>query len=280
MRLIFLLLFQFCISLTYAEEPSLAISPQQLLEKLQQHIHYNAEAPNVIGHIVVEDHSNQIDQSTWLYIKKALDHYKDTRPIFVILELNTPGGEVFAAQKISDALKEMDIQFGIPVVVFINNWAISAGAMLAYSGRFITTVKDGSMGAAEPIFFTETGEHKTASEKENSAIRTDFASRASFFDRNPYIAEAMVDKDVILVLRNGKIIKLDNESQIKTDEPNPDFIISPKGKLLTLGADEMYRYGVADMVLMPERLQSITEGELKCGEKAGQQDAALPSTFL
>lgn len=266
MRFLFVFFFSLFFSAGWAQAPSLVGTSQELQERLKQHIRYNTEAPNTVGHIAVEDHSSQISQSTWLYIKKALDYYKETRPIFIILELNTPGGEVFAAQKISDALKEMDIQLSIPIVVYINNWAISAGAMLAYSGRFITTVKDGSMGAAEPIFLSETGEHKTASEKENSAIRTDFASRASFFDRNPYIAEAMVDKDVILVLRDGKIIKLDNESQLKTAEPNPDILISPKGKLLTLGAEEMYRYGVADMILLPERLQPLTDVEKEAGK--------------
>lgn len=265
MQKIFLLSFLMISLCCHGTPPSLALSSQELESNLKQFIHYNEQNPNVIGHIVVGGHSEQINQSTWLYIKKALDYYKDSRPIFIILELNTPGGEVFAAQKISDALKEMDIQLNIPIVVFVNNWAISAGAMLAYSGRFITTVKDGSMGAAEPIFLSETGEHKTASEKENSAIRTDFASRAAYFDRNPYIAEAMVDKDIILVLRDNKIIKLDNEQQIRITEPNADILISPKGKLLTLSADEMLRYGVADMVLLPIKLSPITPEEEEMG---------------
>ena len=107
---------------------------------------------------------------------------------------------MFAAQQISDALKELDTQYGIPVVAYINNWAISAGAMLAYSCRYIVVVKDASMGAAAPVIASETGEMKEASEKINSAMRADFAGgRARFFDRNPNIAEGMVDKDLILV---------------------------------------------------------------------------------
>ncbi len=39
----------------------------------------------------------------------------------------------------------------------------------------------------------------------NSAIRADFANRAAFFDRNPLIAEAMVDADLVLVVRDGKL---------------------------------------------------------------------------
>lgn len=266
MPFLLLVLFSFMSNCCFGESASSSVNFQRLERELKEHIHYSTEARNVIGHIVVGGHDQEINQSTWLYIKKALDYYKDTRPRFIILELNTPGGEVFAAQKISDELKDMDIQLNIPVVVYINNWAISAGAMLAYSGRFITTVKDGSMGAAEPIFFSETGEKKTASEKENSAIRADFSSRAGFFDRNSYIAEAMVDKDVILVFRDGKITKLNSESQIKTGEPSPDIIVSAKGKLLTLGAEDMYRYGVADMILLPQRLPPITEEEKETGK--------------
>lgn len=260
-------------SLLFAAETSspplpLVKSPEQLQQELADHIKYNANGPNLVGIITIDDRTSGINESTWLYVKKALEYYHDPqhRPIFLILELNTPGGEVFAAQKISDALKELDVQHDIPVIAYINNWAISAGAMLAYSCRFIAAVKDASMGAAEPVLASETGEMKTASEKVNSAMRTDFANRAAFFNRNPYIAEAMVDKDVILVMRKGQIIKLDSESQIISTGPEPDIIISPKGKLLTLDSEQMMRYGVADLRLMPEKLEPISEEERQAGK--------------
>lgn len=235
-------------------------------ERLLQYIKYAPQAANHIGHIVIEDHSSSISQATWLYVKKALDYYKETKPIFIILELNTPGGEVFAAQKISDALKEFDTQYDIPIVCFINNWAISAGAMLAYSCRFIVVTKDAIMGAAEPVVVGENSEMKTASEKVNSALRADFASRARFFDRNPYIAEAMVDKDIILVLRHGQVIKLDTESQIRWEGTDPDILISSKGKLLTLRADQMLEFNVADLLLSPGKTVAISDAEYDSGK--------------
>lgn len=241
-------------------------SQPDLEARLAEHIKYNPNGSNQVGLITIGDHTNAISQATWLYVKKALETYKQTRPIFIILELNTPGGEVFAAQKISDALKEFDVQEGIPTVAYINNWAISAGAMLAYSCRFIAIVKDASMGAAEPIMATQTGEMKEASEKVNSALRADFANRARFFDRNPYVAEAMVDKDVILVKREGKIIKLESETQIRSTGNDPDIIISPKGKLLTLTAEQMMEYGVADILLLPTKLPEITPEEHQAGK--------------
>lgn len=256
-----ILTFLFSCSFLDAAE---VVSAPGIEEKLQEFIKYNPSGPNRIGHIAVTDRSSAISQATFLYVKKALDYYReqDHKPIFIILELNTPGGEVFAAQQISDALKNMDTLDGIPVVAFINNWAISAGAMLAYSCRFITVTKDAAMGAAEPIIATQVGETMQASEKVNSAIRTDFSNRAAFFDRNPYIAEAMVDKDVILVQREGKIIKVDTEAQILST----DKIISPKGKLLTLTAEKMIEYGVADLLFPPVKITPITPEEKSSGK--------------
>lgn len=252
---------------------ALSVSREELNASLKKHIIYSENGPNNVGYIYVGGHETQIAQGTYIYIKKALDYFKDElKPIFVILELDTPGGQVFAAQKISDALKELDTQYDIPVVAVINNWAISAGAMLAYSCRYIAAVKDASMGAAAPV--TQTGE--STSEKVNSAIRADFANRAAFYDRNPLIAEAMVDADMILVVREGKIVELRDNDEIKpTDE-----VITKKGKLLTLNSKQMIDLGVADVRLLPEKLKPITKGQKKRGEWLGSQELLFTYPFF
>lgn len=245
-------------------------------ESLQMHIRFSPEGQNRIGYISIDDHSSGITQGTWLYVKNALEYYQKNPPAFIILNLNTPGGEVYAAQKISDALKDMDIQFNVPIIAYINNWAISAGAMLAYSSRYIVAVKDASMGAAEPITATETGEMKQASEKVNSALRADFANRANFFGRNPLIAEAMVDKDMILVLRDNQVTKLDAESQIRST----DTVISPKGKLLTLTSDELIKYKVADLQILPTKTGMISEAEREEGKWPASKMALFHTPFF
>lgn len=246
----------------------------------KQHIKFNPDSENLVGRIVIDDRTQGISQATWIYVKKALDSYKVSKPIFVILELNTPGGEVYSAQLISDALRDLDTQYDIPVVAFINNWAISAGAMLAYSSRFIVPTSDASMGAAEPVYQGEGGKMETASEKVNSAIRTDFANRAAFFGRNPAIAEAMVDKDIILVKRHGKIIKLDQESQVRLDGPDPDIMISPKGKLLTLNAKEMLDYGVANFIASSTKLEPLTQQEIETGNYPAKKTLLFQEPYL
>lgn len=248
----------------------------ELLEKLKTQIPYDETGPNIIGHLIIEDQSESITEATFLYIKKGLEHYKKIKPIFIILELNTPGGEVYAAQKISDALKEMDTQHSIPVVAYVNNWAISAGAMIAYSCRFIAVAKDASMGAAEPVFLGTEGHMESASEKVRSAIRSDFASRASYFDRNPLIAEAMVDKDIILVKRKGVIVKLDNEAQIETN----DVLISAKGKLLTLNAEQLMSLGVADFLVLPSKLAPLSEEEITSFKWPAEKNALFQIPYF
>ncbi|MEI8365404.1 MAG: NfeD family protein [Parachlamydiaceae bacterium] len=265
----------------FAADKAIAPIPLSIFEEqLKSHITINPSGPNFIGHILIGDHSEGINQSTWLYVKKALDYYKKSKPLFVILELNTPGGEVFAAQIISDALKELDTQMDIPVVAYINNWAISAGAMLAYSSRFIVVTKDGSMGGAEPVIEGTEGGMTTASEKINSVIRTDFANRARFFDRDPLIAEAMVDKDMILVIRDGHVVKLDNDSQIRTQAPNPDKLLSPKGKLLTLSAEQLTTLGVADLMVPPTKVVPLTEAEKESGKWPASKSALFHLPFF
>ncbi len=251
-----------------------------LFTKLKKAIKFNKEGTNTVGLIHIGNKNSEISQATWVYVKNALDYYKKHKPIFIILQLNTPGGEVFAAEKISNALKEMDTQYDTPIVAFINNWAMSAGAMLAYSCRYITVTKDGSMGAAEPVFAGEGGKMEAAPEKVNSALRADFANRASFFDRNPYIAEAMVDKDIILVYRHGKVIKLDSEKSIRTKGLAPDKIITDKGKLLTLDAEELMRYGVADFMLQPVRTALITAEEKEKGRWPANKSLVFQEKFF
>ncbi|MCE5319159.1 MAG: serine protease [Parachlamydia sp.] len=234
-------------------------------QEIKAHIKYSDTGPNRVGLITINERDSSISDATWIYVKKAVDFYKETKPIFVILELNTPGGEVFAAEKISDALKELDTQYNIPVVAFIDNWAISAGALLAYSCRFIAIVKDAAMGAAEPLT-VEGGESKVASEKVNSAFRADFSNRAAFYGRNSDLAQAMVDKDVILVYRFGQIVRLDSESQIRSKGPDPDVVINSKGKLLTLNSEQLMKYGVADLQVLPQKLVAVTPEEKEKGQ--------------
>lgn len=239
-------------------------TPANIDKQLSEYIHYDPAGSNLVGEIWLG--SEGINRSTWIYVKSALEKYKKSRPIFIIVHLDTPGGEVLATQQISEGLIDIDKNNGIPCVAFVDNWAISAGAMVAYSCRFIAAAKDAAMGAAEPITMAQGGETQEASEKIKSALRTEYANRAAYYGRNPDLAEAMVDKDVVLVLRHGEIVRLDSDSQIRTGGSDPDVVITKEGKLLTLNAVQMVDFGVADFMVQPAPVLPIAEEERRAGE--------------
>jgi membrane-bound serine protease (ClpP class) len=240
-------------------------SKENIESNLQRHISYHAES-NAIGYIRLQ-RDRPIDNTTYIYVKYALEHFRKLKVPFVLLDLDTPGGEVFASLRIVQELTKMDSVYHIPVVAFIDKWALSAGALLAYSCRFIAVTPGSNMGAAEPVIMNAEGQMQTASEKMISALRTEFANAAEFYNRDPLIAEAMVDKDLILVWRNGKVVRLRNESQIIDEGATPDIIITTQGKLLTLNADQMIQLSVADLEVRPgtnpEILPAVTYQEQK-----------------
>ncbi len=247
-----LLFFLFCIGFSSAY--------CQDFQNLANAIVYHKDQENRIGYLQLTKDA-PIQESTYLYVKFALEEFRKQKVAFVLLDLDSPGGEVFAALKISQALKQLDSQFHIPVIAFIDNWALSAGALLAYSCRFIGITTDASMGAAEPVIASADGKMESASEKMNSALRAEFANTARFFGRDPLIAEAMVDKDIILVKRKESIIRLESENDLILSGKSPDQIISRKGKLLTLDSKDMIDLGVADFQVPYQLIDPITTEE-------------------
>lgn len=221
------------------------VSSKKTLEKSMRETIKFGEDP-LVGYLSI-GMEQPISQSTVIQVQFALDYFVKRKASCIVLHLNTPGGEVFSALKIAEMLQKVDIVNKIPVIAYVDNWAVSAGALLAYSCRYIVNTETAIMGAAEPII--QSGEApKPASEKINSALRAEFANTASFWKRNPNIAEAMVDKDIILVVRNYELVRLEHEKQIKES----DRIISRKGKLLTLRAQEMYELAVSNAILSRE----------------------------
>jgi len=191
-----------------------------------------------VGYLHIEK-DRAIDTSTVLYVQFALDHFRKEGVERVVFDIDTPGGEVLSAVRIGEMLRS----FEKPITAYIDNWALSAGALLAYSCPHIVATESASMGAAEPVI-AGGGKYEEASEKIKSALRSEFINAAQFWGRNPDLAEAMVDKDIILVWREG-IVKLENEDQILFDS---DRVITRKGKLLTLNAKQLQQFGVAEEI--------------------------------
>lgn len=150
------------------------------------------------------------------FIERSLREAEAAGARAAILDIETPGGRVDAAQRIVDALQATSL----PVYAYVNHRALSAGALIALATDGIYMRPGSVIGAATPV----DGEGKKAPEKIVSAMRSEMRALAEARGLDPRIAEAMVDEEIEI----------------------PGLV--EKGKLLTLTTDEAVRVGYATRV--------------------------------
>ncbi len=120
---------------------------------------------------------------------------------------------------------------------------------------------------------------ESAPEKIVSALRAEFASLAKFYGRNPLIAEAMVDKDILLMKRQGEIVRLRDENEIKKGK-NADELITAPGKLLTLDAEQLMQLKVVDLMLPITMHHEASPEQLDTGEWPASQSPLFSYPFF
>lgn len=140
--------------------------------------------------------------------EKALQDAKEQKVDYILLELNTFGGELDAADKIRTLL----LNAPMPTMVFINNNAASAGALISIACDSIYMAEGSSLGAASVV--NQSGE--IMPDKYQSYMRSLMRSTAEKNGRNPDIAQAMVDPDVYvpMVSDSGKVLTFTTEEAV------------------------------------------------------------------
>ena len=160
---------------------------------------------------------SEIDLGMAPYISRIIDDAEKDKADAIIFKINTFGGRVDAATQIKDAI----LKSRIKTVAFINNRAISAGALIALSCNKIIMVPGSSIGAATVV--DQSGQK--VGEKYQSYMRSEMRSTAERNGRPTNIAEGMVDERVVI----------------------PGLVDSTR--LVTLTAEEALKYKIADTVL-------------------------------
>jgi membrane-bound serine protease (ClpP class) len=132
----------------------------------------------------------------------------------VVLQINTFGGRVDAAVAMRDAL----IASPVRTIAFVNQRAISAGALIALACDTIVMGKAATIGAAMPVQ-AGMGETQPTDEKTVSYVRKEFAATADRRQRPPRVAEAMVDADVEIpgLIEKGKLLTLSTSEALQHD---------------------------------------------------------------
>ncbi len=170
------------------------------------------------------DIQQEIDNTTWLYLKNGLAEAERLQAQAVLIHMNTYGGLLEAA----DSMRTAILYSSIPVSVFIDNNAASAGALISIACQRIYMRKGANIGAATVV--DQTG--KAMPDKYQSYMRSMIRSTAEAhgkdtlisqqdtifrWHRDPLIAEAMVDDRVVVpnLIDSGKVLTFTAQEAMK-----------------------------------------------------------------
>ncbi|WP_036692426.1 NfeD family protein [Pedobacter glucosidilyticus] len=153
----------------------------------------------------------EINPAAWRTTRIAIENAKQQKADVLLIHMNTFGGMLDYADSIRSAILTVPME----TIVFIDNNAASAGALIAIACDKIYMHKGASIGAASVV----NAEGEVLPEKYQSYMRGLMRTTAESKGRNPKIAEGFVDPDL--------------------DIPN----IKPKGKVLTFTTAEAIANG-------------------------------------
>lgn len=148
-----------------------------------------AAAQPVTNAVWVIPIEGEITAATAQFVASRIAQANAAQPLAVVLYIDTPGGQIVAAERIVTTILQ-DAQ--VPTIAVVAN-ALSAGAIIAMSAEQLVMLPGSSIGAATAINVL-TGE--SAGEKVNSAWRAQFRSVAEARGRNAEVAEAMVSERI------------------------------------------------------------------------------------
>lgn len=140
---------------------------------------------------------------------KAIEEAKRINADYILIVMDTYGGLVDAA----DSIRTKILHCPIPVMVHIKNNAASAGALISIACDSIYMSPGSTIGAATVV--DQSGQQ--VPDKYQSYMRKKMRATAEMNNRNPDMAEAMVDPDVVIpgVIDSGKVLTLTTQEAIK-----------------------------------------------------------------
>lgn len=141
-----------------------------------------------------------IDKSSQRLITLGLEKAAQAHADYVLLDLDTYGGAVDAADSIRSAI----LRYEKPVIAYINMQAASAGALISIACDSIYMKTGSSIGAATVV--DQNG--NVMPDKYQSFMRGMMRSTAQATGRDPKIAESMTDTANVLTLTPSEAIEV------------------------------------------------------------------------
>ncbi|MBU1043546.1 MAG: hypothetical protein KJ915_04005 [Candidatus Omnitrophica bacterium] len=216
-----------------------------------------AEKPLEEKSIYIIPITGTIDLGLSAFVKRAAKLAKEEKVDAVVLDINTYGGRVDAADEIVTIIADLA---PIPTFAYVSHSAWSAGALIAIACKDISMQTGASIGSAEPRIMGVPNSPQTTDEKMISALRAGFKATAEANNHSPNLAQAMVDmnieliqiefNDQTLILTRAELddLKAKNPKKIIANEK----IICAQKELLNLTANEALDLKLSSQTLKSE----------------------------
>ena len=170
-------------------------------------------AKNTEKSVIIVPVNGEIEEGLAHIVQRAVKEAKLNKAAALILDMDTYGGKVQAAESIMQSIARLDI----PTYTYVNTKAISAGALISASTKYIYMAPQSQIGDAKiiqmsPIPFLGGAKEidEGMKEKAYSAVRAIVRS-ACEKNNHPYeLFEAMMDEDIEItnVIAKGKLLTL------------------------------------------------------------------------
>lgn len=158
--------------------------------------------------VVIVEVRKEIDPRMNRHVAIGLEFAKEQEADAILIDMDTYGGVLTDAKEIVDLIMKVDV----PVWVYINSDAASAGALISIGCDSIYMNPGSSIGAATVV----TMDGQKAPDKYQSYMRSVMRSTAEVNNRNPLIAEGMVDEALEIpgIKKAGQIITFSTSEAI------------------------------------------------------------------
>ena len=176
-----------------------------------------AETGLSTGSVVVLPVKGMVSEAQFFFLRRALKNAEAVAASAVVLDMDTPGGDLKATEKIV----QMFSKSPIPAYTYVNANAGSAGALIALGTKKVFMAPVSAIGAAAPVAGSGQEIPETMNAKIVSYYSGYFRSVAQKNGYHPELVDGFMNLD--------KEVKIGGE------------VINPKGALLTLSAQEAVR---------------------------------------
>lgn len=172
-----------------------------------------AEGPDRV-YVLHVDGMQTIDPGLAQLTRRAFAEAEaDPDAVAVAILVNTPGGMVESAM----AMKEEIFATHLKTVAFVNDNALSAGALIATAAEYLYMAPGSQIGAAEP---RELGSTEAADYKTVASVVGAFRSAAEGRGRDPDLAQAMVDVNAKVPGQTTELLVLTAQKAVETGYAN------------------------------------------------------------